>query len=258
MCVTSVYAQNKLMSFFPDLTHANYVDTIPSSDFRNIVEMNLSDFNQAYFDYGYEDSSKWELVSKNILAYPEIGRPTANFMDLNKDGTKDIILSFRGGNYYTRVLIYFAEKDGYKNVYYDYLVLFGVYKNGDLCLRHPACCTDPTDEFHRVSVDENGVVNKVDSLSISYDGFLESTSLDSLFYQKEWLETTDTLYAVSTMEGISSYGGYYPGSQIRVIDEIIYEGDTIWYCEIRGGILPHNRRSQLFPHSYAWLSKKKY
>ncbi len=253
------YAQDKMLPFFPEITHAFEADTIPTDAFKKIVATNISDFNQAYFDYGYEDSSKWELVSKNILEYPEIGRPSANFIDLNKDGKDDIILSFRGGNYYTRLLIYFATDDGYTNIYYGHYILFGIYKNGDLSLRHPACCTDPTNEFHRISIANNADITKVDSLTISLAGIRgTSVPLDSIYHQQTWEVTKDTLYAFNSLEGNNSFSGYLPGSQMRIIDNYVFEDDTLYYAEIKGEMLIQKRYQQFFPHSFTWLSKKQY
>ncbi|MCH2234966.1 MAG: hypothetical protein MK078_12005 [Crocinitomicaceae bacterium] len=99
-----VFAQERMLPFFQDnFTHSKHMDTLSLGEFRSIVQSH-GEFDQAYFDYGYEDPKDWVLVSETIMDDPETTRPRINEFDIDKDGDMDLILSFLGWNYYKRYL----------------------------------------------------------------------------------------------------------------------------------------------------------
>ena len=253
---SSANAQNKLFRFFPELVQNADQDTIPFSDLSKLVASNPSDFSQAFYDFGSPDTSEWSLMSENLIKYPEITQPAGYYFHLNDDAIQDLVISFRGGNEYTRIYIYFGRENGrFRNVYQGNAELFGQYQNGDLCLRHPACCTDPTDDFLRVSLSNTGKLILKDSLSISSEWKIGKIAPDSIFANRRWTTEKDTLHAITMMEGTYTYGSYHPGVKTRVIKEIPYKESTLLFCEVKGQLINEKVKLRFFPHAFIWVSR---
>ena len=259
-------AQERMLPFFPDnFTHNKNLDTLTLNEFRSILKAHPGEFDQAYFDYGYEDPKDWVLVSETIMDDPETTRPRINVFDIDNDGDMDLILSFLGWNYYKRIYIYENLGKKYRCIYWDYLALFGIYEPENASEPHfiisnPACCTDPTDAFFtgRYNSKENKI-EIIDSMTVNFYDFRPLPSTDSLFTNQIWEESQDTMYIATTSEGFETKGYYLPGAQLRKIRTISYDGYTLEFCEIKGvlGPKPDWVSKEFFPHSFAWLSKEK-
>lgn len=250
-------AQEIFQSFLPEVTPAQTLDSFSLNELQRIVRANPQDFRQAYFSYGYEDSTEWEFVSSYILDYPDLGKPEAKRLDLNSDGQQDLLISFTGENYYSRLFIYYANKDRYDNVYSGYNPLLGTYNNGDLCLIQAACCADPTTAFFRAELKQNGNLIYTDSLAISSWRMGNETADSEILYKnKTWTTTDKEQYIVGDLDGLRTYGTLVPKSKLRVIKEVEHNGMMFRYCEIKGKIT-NQERPDFFYHSFAWICEEK-
>ena len=251
----TVAAQHYTEVFFPGMEFRSEIDTLPLDQFIEIMAAYPEDFRQVLFEYGGpEDSTGWEYIDSAIANYPDVVRPIVNQLDLNWDNERDLVLSFLGGNEYTLGGVYISLPEQYLRIFEGRAVFYGVYENGDLCMRRPACCTDPTNEFYRL--DRRGG-QITDSLSIAVRGANAFPTQKELLKAKKWTLSTDTLYVYSETEGEWNPGAYLPGAKLRIIKKRTTENGELMYCEIIGDLVPDFKRHNLFyRHAYTWLSKE--
>lgn len=248
-------AQHHSNVFFSDMEFGHEIDTFSRSEFMPILKRHLKDFNQVLWSNGSDSPEDWELVSDSYLGYPEIIIPRVNSVDFNHDGKKDIIISFLAGHEYTFVGFYMGVEKGYQNVYENNRVFYGMYANGDVCVRHPACCDDPTNEFYRLKIDSMGSVFKLDSFSIAVSGSF--VSQEDLRDNTEWTTSEDTLYVKRLHGNPEVLEVFLPGADIRKIKETQdMNGDKLVFCEIKGELIERRNYSLVLPHSFLFLSKK--
>lgn len=251
-------SQHYTQPFFPNMEFRNELDTISHKGFSEILFNNKMAFSQPLFTYGSEDSLDWELISKAYIEYPEIVLPRINTIDLNKDGHKDLVLSFLGGNEYSFVGFYVSKDEGYDDVFYKVGELFGVYQNGDVSVRVPACCDDPTNEFYRYSISELSEVNCVDSFSISTWRVKDHFTTKELFDSEDWKLSPDTLFTYQNLGEKESFGYYLPDAKYRVIREKEVDGGSIRFCEIIGRAESALGSLSILPHAFVWLTTEDY
>ncbi|MFT5778563.1 MAG: hypothetical protein ACI837_001519, partial [Crocinitomicaceae bacterium] len=194
------------------------------------------------------------LVSDYVLDHPEICMPSARKLDLNKDGFSDLIISMMAGSEYTEVGIYLGAKKGYTNILFEPAWFHGTFSNGDILLRIPACCDDPTNEYYRVTIMEDGTTTIHDSLSIATNVGIENVTHEKLFDGTFWGQSTKVLTARRLENPHEVYGSYSSGAQVRQIEEQEVEGIMLTFCEIKGELSQEHGSNLVYEHAFVWLN----
>ncbi len=231
------------------------LDTLSYEEASKIISRHKSDFSQPLYTFGSENPEDWELITESFFNYPEIVRPCMNQLDINGDGELDLILSFLGGNEYSFIGIYFRTEQGYKNIFTDNTVFFGRYTNGDLCLRKPACCDAPANQYYRYSLKAKEKLSVEDALSISTWKVRRQIQEDIIFQNDEWEVTKDTLYTYRNQGSEESLGFFLPGAQRRIIYLEEDDQKELFFCEIIGEFT--GRWQLIHGHAFMWLTKDK-
>ena len=252
----SAFAQHYTEVFFPEMEFANKLDTLSYTEFSATLEINESDFAQPLYTFGSDNPEDWELITEAYEKYPEIVKPRINQTDLDGDGNPDVILSFLGGNEYSFTGLYLRTKKGYLNVLCKGGEFFGKYSNGNICIRRPACCDDPTNEYFRYELSNDGTVSCLDSLSVSTWRVRNVFTDEELFGNGVWEVSTDTLYAYRNQGKRECFDFYLPGAKVRLIRKEEVEGEQLMFCEIIGELNPEREYHHIFGHAFVWLAMK--